>query len=230
MAYEMELPIKRSKIELLLDIKNAFKEYEIYKKNKIDKYKKIERLGEKSKESTTFLVVNKKKYEYAMKTFRKNKSSIKLKKEVEFQKKCFDVGISPKIIDTDTVSKFIVMEKLEKHLYDVIKEQNNVLTIDQQMQLINIYKKLDMLKIYHGDVNLNNFMLNKKNKIFIIDFGESREITRNLCTRIGTATPNLHIMSLGLVLNLKKMGCSKSSYKYLVKCFPEKHLFHFIKI
>lgn len=84
-----------------------------------------------------------------------------------------------------------------------------------------------MIKIYHGDVNLKNFMLDKKGKIFIIDFGDSKEITKNFCIKLGTLTPNVHIMTLGLGLNLKKIGCSESSYDYLLKYIPEEQLIHF---
>jgi tRNA A-37 threonylcarbamoyl transferase component Bud32 len=225
-AIEIDLPIKRSKSELFNDIKKTFREYEKYKK-KIDKYIKLEKLGKKSKDSTTYLVTTNNQNEFAMKTYRKNKSSTKLKKESEFQKSCYDIGISPKIIDVDTVSKFIVMEKLEKHLYNLILEQDKELTRSQQRQIINIYKKLDELKIFHGDVNLLNFMLDKKGKIYIIDFGESKEITNNLCQKLGTNTPNLQIMSLGLALNLQQMGCPPSSFEYLLKYIPEEQLIHF---
>jgi|SaaInlV_165m_DNA_1040744.scaffolds.fasta_scaffold00167_30 predicted Ser/Thr protein kinase len=226
-AIEIGIPVRRSKTELYTDIKKSFKEYETYKTCKLDKYKKLCRLGERSKETITYLVVTNQDQEYAMKSYRKNKSSVNLKKEAEFQKTCYDVGISPKLIDIDTVSKYIVMDKLETHLDKQIENQNYVLTREQQRQIINIYKKLDLIKIYHGDVNLKNFMLDKKGKIFIIDFGDSKEITKNFCIKLGTLTPNVHIMTLGLALNLKKIGCSESSYDYLLKYIPEEQLIHF---
>ena len=227
-ALELDLPIKRSKSELFNYIKKTFKDYENYKK-KTDRYIKIKKLGQKSKDSITYLVTTNHQNEFAMKTFRKNKSSTKIKKESEFQRSCYDVGISPRIIEIDTVSNFIIMEKLDMHLYDLILEQNNELTRDQQRQIINIYKKLDEIKIFHGDVNILNFMLDKNNRICIIDFGESKEITNNLCKRLGTDTPNLQIMSLGLALNLKQLGLSCSSFEYLLKYIPEEQLIHFKK-
>tara|TARA_Y100000389_G_C17459578_1_gene520685 strand:- start:1544 stop:2299 length:756 start_codon:yes stop_codon:yes gene_type:complete len=227
-ALDLDLPIKRSKSELFNDIKKTFKDYENYRK-KIDRYIKLGKLGQKSKDSTTYLVTTNHQNEFAMKTFRKNKSSMKIKKEYDFQRSCYDAGISPKAIEIDIVSNFIVMEKLDRHLYDLILEQSNELTRSQQRQIINIYKKLDEIKIFHGDVNILNFMLDKNNKIYVIDFGESKEITNNLCKKLGTDTPNLQIMSLGLALKLKQLGLSCSSFDYLLKYIPEEQLIHFKK-
>ena len=101
-AESMDLHIWRNKAGLITEITNAFKEYETYKKEKIDKYKRGEQLGEKGKEGITFLVTTKDGTEYAMKTFRKQKSSTNLRKEAELQKMAADVGASPNVIDIDT--------------------------------------------------------------------------------------------------------------------------------
>ena len=145
-ARDIDIPLRRSKYELFLDIKKAFKEYESYKKTKIDKYEKIERLGVKSKDSVTYLVRTKTYQEFAMKTFRKNKSSDKLKKEVEYQNRAYEVNASPKVLDYDTISKFIVMEKLEKNLHDIVEEKSE-LSKNYQKQIISLYKKMDYIKI-----------------------------------------------------------------------------------
>ena len=132
LAENMSLHIYRNKTDLIKEITDAFKEYETYKKEKIDKYKRGQQLGEKGKEGTTFLVTTKDGTEYAMKTFRKQKSSANLRKEAELQKMAADVGISPNVIDIDTVSKYIVMEKMDKHLVDLMKQQQGELTKQQQ--------------------------------------------------------------------------------------------------
>ena len=75
------------------------------------KYVSHVQLGAKGKEARTFLVTDKFGCEYAMKTFRKNKSSSKILEEVTLQRRCSDMKISPKIIDFSTDGKYIVMEK-----------------------------------------------------------------------------------------------------------------------
>ena len=86
MALEMGLPLRRSKTDLVKTISIAFSEYQEYKKAKIDKYKKLKQLGNSGKEGTTFLVITPEGNKYAMKTFKKQKSSSKLSKEAELQR------------------------------------------------------------------------------------------------------------------------------------------------
>ena len=108
-----------------------------------------------------------------MKTFNKRKSIENIKKEAELQKKSSEKGISPKVIDVDTVSNYIVMEKMDEHLFDVMKRQRGDLTESQQKQLMDIFIKLDEANVFHGDSNILNYML-KNDKIYIIDFGMSK--------------------------------------------------------
>lgn len=219
MAQEMGLKIRRSRVELLRDISVAFKEYEKYKKNKIDRYTRLRQLGDKGKEGTTYLVESN-GHQFAMKTFRKHKSSTTLRKEAELQSAAASLGASPKVIDIDTVSKYIVMEKLDRHMYDVLKKNNGVLSKTIQRQIISIYKKLDQAGVFHGDANLLNYMFKGRN-LYIIDFGMAKEITTNLIRKLGTSTPNLSIMTLGMILKLKEIGSSSSSYSHLVKYLSE---------
>lgn len=214
-AQDMNLRIPRSKSEIIYEIVKAFKEYESYKKDKIDRYEKCEQIGERGKEGTTYLVKTKDGREYAMKTFRKSKSSTTLRKEADLQKLAADQGASPNVIDIDTVSKYIVMEKMDGHLLDKIKKQGG-LNRTQQRQIINIYRSLDKAGVFHGDANLLNYMY-KDDNIYIIDFGMAKEITLGLTKRLGTDTPNMSIMTLGLALKLKDMQFPSSSYQYIVK-------------
>jgi len=220
MALEMGLPPRRSKKELFSDIIAAMQEYESYKKDKIDRYERISQLGEKGKEGTTYLVRIRSGQEYAMKTFRKHKSSATLRKEAELQNMAASEGASPKVIGIDTVSKYIVMEKLDRHLYDIMKKNGGDLTQNIQKQIITLYRKLDRAGVFHGDANLLNYML-KGRKLYIIDFGMAKEITISLVYKLGTSTPNMSIMTLGLVLKLRDMGSPSSSYSYLVKFLTE---------
>ena len=155
-----------------------------------------------------------------MKTFRKNKSSTTLRKEAELQNMAAGEGASPRVIDIDTVSKYIVMEKMDKHLFDIMKKSSGNISHNVQRQIITLFRKLDKAGVFHGDANLMNYMF-KGRKLYIIDFGMSKEITTSLVKKLGTVTPNLDIMTLGLVLKLREMGSPSSSYSYLVKFLKE---------
>ena len=217
MAAEMGLKARRSKRELVKDITEGFKEYEKYKRDKIDKYNRLSQLG---KEGITYLVETSSGQQYAMKTFRKQKSSAKLRKEAELQNMAAAEGASPKVIDIDTVSKYIVMEKLDRHLFDTLKKKGGVLSLSVQKQIVTIYRKLDRAGVFHGDANLLNYMF-KGRHLYIIDFGMAKEITTKLVYKLGTSTPNLNIMTLGLILKLRELGAPSNSYKYLVKHLSE---------
>ena len=223
MAKDMDLETKRKKKEYITDIQKAFMEYEKYKKNKIDKYKKIKQLGNKGKEGITYLVKDDKDREFAMKTFRQSKSSNTLKTEYHFQKLSASVGISPRVVEYDSVSKYIVMEKMDEHLLDVIKKQKGILNKSQQLQIIDIFKKLDSVKVFHGDSNLLNYML-KDNKIYIIDFGFSKEINPKFIKKIGEENPNITLMLIGFILKLKEMGFDMLCWKYLKQYVSQENI------
>lgn len=206
---------KKTKKDIIDDIKYKMKLYESYKKEKIDKYVSIEKLGSKGKDGLVYLVESKdSKTKYAMKTFRANKSSKSIKEEARLQKIAAKAGISPSIIEYDTVFNYIVMEKLDHNLLDIMKAQNKDLTKTQQNQLIKIFKKLDEILIFHSDPNPLNFMM-KKNKMYIIDFGFAKEIDDKVIKKYGS-TPNLSLMTLGFILKLKGLGCPNTSYQYML--------------
>jgi len=209
--------------QLLILISKCFKEYEEYKTNIIDKYIKIEQLGNKGKEGITYLVKNKiNNVEYAMKTFNKRKSPNNIKKEADLQKKASDFGICPKVIDVDLVSNCIIMEKMDEHLFDIMKKQCGNLTEEQQKQILNIFIKLDDASVFHGDSNILNYML-KNNKIYIIDFGMSKHIDDKFKKKLKEERPNFTLMNLGFILKLKDLKCPSTSYKYLIKFVSEEN-------
>ena len=212
----MGISPKRNKSVYIETISKAFTEYEEYKKEKIDKYTKIEQIGLKGKEGTTYLVKDKKGKEYAMKTFRKTKSSAKLQKEVELQEKMSKLGVAPKIHDYDVVSKYIVMEKMDRHLF----QGKYVLTKEQQKNILDIFSKLDKGGVLHNDINPLNFMI-KKEKIYLIDYGLAKSIDDKLKKKLKTETPNLKLMTIGFILKLKELKADDKSYKYLLKNVSE---------
>jgi serine/threonine protein kinase len=226
MAEKMDLPPRRSKREMIADISTAFQEYEEYKRDKLDRYTKRRQLGHRGKEGTTYLVTDHKDREYAMKTFRKGKSSTTLKKEYALQRKASKLGISPRVFDYDTVSKYIVMEKMDGHLHDEITKQKGVLYKYQQERILEIFDKLDEAGVFHNDANICNYMLKGKT-IYIIDFGFAKEINGKLIKNLGTSRPNGRLMLLGLVLKLKEKNLPSKSYKYLIRKLPQEDIERF---
>ena len=214
LSAKMDLPTSKNKEELVENICGAMREYERYKKKKLDKYIRGAQLGEKGKEGVAYVVTTKIGTEYAMKTFKKSKSSDKLLKEVRLQQMAASEGIAPNIIDFDTVGKYIVMEKMDRSLYDYIKEQNGNITEKQQTQMIRLHKKLDKANVFHGDSNILNYMF-VKNRMYLIDYGLSKEITPTIISQVGSKTPNLDILTLGIILKLKELKCPPSSYNIL---------------
>lgn len=209
----MELVNKKSKAGMIHSIQKAFTEYIDYKERRT--WIKNAQIG-KGKNATTFLATNHGGDQYAMKEFRKTKSSLTIKNEYELQKMAAKKGISPKLYDIhcDDKAKYIVMERMDEQLYDRIVKQRGVLTKKQQLRILEIFQILDGLKVFHNDANLSNFMI-KNRKIYIIDFGLAKIIDKALINRLKTEHPNMKLMLLGVVLKLKEHNVPSDSYVYL---------------
>lgn len=206
-----------TKKELIEIIEQCFNMYEKYKEDNIDKYEIKEQLGNKGKEGITYLVVDKENgKEYAMKCFNSRKSIKNIEREGLLQKKASEKGISPKIININLVGNNIIMEKMDRHLYDVMNESNGNISEKYQEQILCIFNKLDECKVFHGDSNILNYMI-KNDKVYIIDFGMSKEIDKNFKKKIKEDKPNYTLMNLGLIIKLKELKCPDTSYSYLIK-------------
>jgi predicted Ser/Thr protein kinase len=144
-----------------------------------------------------------------MKTFKKNKPSNQLKLEYNIQKKASLFDIAPKVIEYDSISKYIVMEKMDEHLLDAIQRQGT-LTQYQQLRILEIFKVLDNIRIFYSNPNINNYMI-KDNKVYIIDFGSAAEINTKLIKT------NTQIMTIELINTLNTLKLPYSSWKYLKK-------------
>jgi tRNA A-37 threonylcarbamoyl transferase component Bud32 len=211
MAREMGLPSQRTKADLIKVINLTFDEYVSYKNNKIDRYTRIQQIGEKGKEGTTYLVEDKDQNQYAMKTFRSSKSAARLIKEYSLQFEAAKKGVAPKVYDYDPVSKFIVMDLMDEHLFN-----GRRITRAYQEEILGIYAKLDRAKVLHNDTNLLNFML-KGGKIYLIDYGFAKKIDDKVIKQMGSSTPNSRFMPISLVLKLHEKGYPTSSFKYFLK-------------
>ena len=215
LASSMRLPRRRSKDEYIGDIENVF---DICKEHtKGEKYTKIKQLGKRGKDGTVYLVKNKNGKKFAMKVFRKNKNSKSLIREYDMQKEASKIGVAPKVVECNVKEKYIVMERMDRLLIDSMKKRNGLLTRTRQMEILNIFRKLDKARIFHGDPNLLNFMI-KNGRIYLIDYGFSKPITEEFMRKEKTQTPNMTIMSLGFILKLRDLKCPPESWT----CFKKK--------
>lgn len=181
-----------------------------------EKYAKICQLGVKGKDANVFMVINKKNKVYAMKKFRQNKSKDKFMNEIKLQKLASRHGITPQIIDYNTDKRYIIMELLDNNLLDIIQDNEGKITDKLQKDIINIIKNLDKIKIFHGDPNPLNFMT-RDNTLYIIDFGFSQKINKDLIKKYQTPYINLKFMILGLLLKLQELFGTNNRHLYLRK-------------
>ena len=209
-------PKGMTKPEILKQLIPLFKEYEAEKA----RYTKIQQLGSKGKEGTVFLVKDSKNKTYAMKEFAKTKSSKNIEKEAILLKKASEFGLSPRMIAYDTVHNYIVMEKMEKSLFDHIKETKGKLSVKIQKEMINIFKKLDKIQIFHADPSPLNFMFDREGGLKIIDFGFAKPIDESLEKQHGTRDVNMKYMPLGFILKMSDF-VDPSSFTELLKHVSE---------
>ena len=219
---EMKQLYRYKKDELRQEIINKVREFEKFEERELGKYKRIEKMGNPGKDATTYLVSdNKTNKKYALKQYRKNKSTKNILKEVEFQKKAATYGISPKIIDISEYYKFTVMDKLDVSLFELLKETKGKLSEELQQNIIDIVYVLDKIKIFHADPNPGNFMIKKgkRDKMYIIDFGFSRDIDSKVVRKYGTEKVNQKFMIVGLLLKIKEIcgNINLNRYKVLKK-------------
>lgn len=200
-------------------LRNHIKNY--IDSNNIEKYRKIEKIGE-GRDGIVYVVRNLFGKKYAMKCFKKDKSRSMIKKEYDMQDICSGFGICPKTIDINLEKKYFIMELYDLPLFKLIEKQNGVLSKTHQKQLVFIYETLDKIKIFHNDPNISNYMI-KDDKVYIIDFGMSKNINKNLIDSYNTQDLNMIFMLMGFIINLKKTNCPPQSYEYLSKFLSDEN-------
>jgi len=112
------------------------------------------------------------------KVFRKNvsgRSKEIIEKEVRFQRKAAELGLSPKILDTD-FETYIEMENLEQMcLADMYGESINDMPHLIKKGIYEILQRLYLeCDIEYIDVTPYNF-IETNDQLWIIDFGDARE-------------------------------------------------------
>jgi tRNA A-37 threonylcarbamoyl transferase component Bud32 len=173
-------------------------------KDNIPKYLKIKQLGVEGKEGKVFLVKELFKDRiFAMKCFKNTKSDKKIILEAKLQIKAAKKGISPMVFEIDTDLKYIIMEKMNENLFDILKENGGKLSDQMQLDMIKIFKSLDEIKVFHSDPNPLNFMIRTKH-LKIIDFGFAKKINSSLVKKHETLNPNIKFMITGFILKMKE--------------------------
>jgi hypothetical protein len=63
--------------------------------------------------------------------------------------------------------------------------------------------------------------MQKGKRLYMIDYGFSKEITPKFIKLYKTETPNMKIMLLGLILKLKELRCNPISWELLITYISE---------
>ena len=133
-----------------------------------------------------------------MKIFKNKKSIKKIRKEIEYYKITSNANLSPIILsnwEIEDNSKCFIMQPMKRTLLEIVKQQNNKLTPEQIERLLYLYTKLSELKILHNDSNiLRNIMEGYDGKLYLIDFGFSKNITKKVFSEQGP-NPNLSLLA-----------------------------------
>lgn len=158
-----------------------------------------------------------------VKKFKLKKSPKTLENEAQLQIEASKRGISPKVYDYDLEHKCIKMEKMGRTLHDILEQQDGELYDYQQQRIIDIFKVLDDIKIFHADPNVFNFM-EKDEQLYIIDFGLAKRITPKLEKQHAECEDgnlNMYYMPLGLFLRLKEL-CPLTNFDIIKQAIPKK--------
>jgi predicted Ser/Thr protein kinase len=180
----------------------------------MDKYF-IHRIIKKDKNSSVWNITDVNKNTYILKKIHK-KNIYDVYTEINFQNITSSYDISPTIFSCFFKKKSFVMEKLDNDLLYFLKKNNFVIPLKIQKRIVEIFRKLDTLRIFHGDSNLHNFMF-KNNQLYIIDYGMSEKIDENFIKKNKTENPNMDLMGSVLILKLKKLGVKPKYYKYILE-------------
>jgi len=159
----------------------------------------LKQLGQDGAQGVVSLVEFPNGLRAAMKQFKPNKSSNRIKSEADFQQRAAMVGIAPEVMHVDVENKRIFMEAMGVRIVDVLKKGSSKLTKD----LYHIMHTLDELGILHNDGNALNLMLDNNEQLKIIDFGLAKEITDTVRKK-WDGKPNVKVTLFMLKKGLRK--------------------------
>ena len=161
--------------------------------------------GKAGKEGTTFIAIGPSGRQYAIKMFSATKSSDEISKEYALQEKAAEVGVAPAVYAVNSREKYIVMQKMKETIVAFAAENKdswekgqyrgnacNVLPRGLQAQLYALCVRLDNAEVLQNDGNPLNLMLDDSGRLYIIDYGLSKEIKEETKKKRGPQ-PNINL-------------------------------------
>jgi tRNA A-37 threonylcarbamoyl transferase component Bud32 len=162
-----------------------------------DDFEVIQQLGQDGAQGVVSLVEFPNGLRAAMKQFKNNKSTARIQAEADFQTRAAEAGIAPDVMHVDLKKKRIFMTPMNARIVDVLNGSHQKFSSD----LYHIMRTLDDIGILHNDGNALNLMLDDRDRLHILDFGLSKEITRAVRKK-WEGEPNirvtLHMLRKGL--------------------------------
>jgi|TARA_B100000767_G_scaffold274979_1_gene309863 tRNA A-37 threonylcarbamoyl transferase component Bud32 len=138
-----------------------------------DDFRVLRQLGQDGAQGVVSMVEFPNGLRAAMKQFKPTKSSARIRAEADFQKRAAEAGIAPDVMHVDEDKKRIFMEPMSRRIVDVIKGSHAQFRDD----LLHIMQTLDDIGILHNDGNALNLMLDCNDKLQLLDYGLSKNIT-----------------------------------------------------
>ena len=165
-----------------------------------DDFEIIQQLGEEGAQGVVSLVEFPNGLRAAMKQFKSKKSSARIQTEANFQKRAAKADIAPRVMHVDLEKKRIFSEVMQSRIIDTIPPSASQRLSED---LHHIMTTLDQIGILHNDGNVRNLMLDQHDKLQIIDFGLSKEITPTVRKK-WEGEPNIKVTLRLLRNGLKK--------------------------
>jgi tRNA A-37 threonylcarbamoyl transferase component Bud32 len=165
-----------------------------------DDFEIIRQLGEAGAQGVVSLVEFPNKLRAAMKQFKPKKSSARIQAEADYQQRAADADIAPEVMHVDLEKKRIFSEVMNARVIDIVPASSSRRLSED---LHHVMTTLDRIGILHNDGNVRNLMLNHKDKLQIIDFGLSKEITPTVRKK-WDGEPNIKVTLRLLRNGLKK--------------------------
>ena len=166
----------------------------------MDDFEIIRQLGEEGAQGVVSLVEFPNGLRSAMKQFKPKKSSARIQAEADYQQRAANANIAPEVMHVDLENKRIFSEVMAARVIDTVPAAASRRLSED---LHHIMATLDRIGILHNDGNVRNLMLNQNDKLQIIDFGLSKEITSTVRKK-WEGEPNIKVTLRLLRNGLKK--------------------------
>lgn len=142
-------------------------------------WKIIKRIGDEGKDGLSYIIRNEtNNVDGVVKLFKYKKSLNKIKNEYNLLKKVSELGLGPKLYQSDIENKrYIIMERLDLTLNQYLKEKK--FSLNDLKLIIKLYEKLGQIQIAHNDSNITRNIMFKSNRFYLIDFGMAHEVKKN---------------------------------------------------